>query len=176
MLKSMLLVKVLILTTVVAFSQFQNAELQVNGLTCSMCSKATQKQLETIGFIDSIETDLVNTTYVLHFKKDEDISADLIKRKVEDAGFSVGSLTLFIEFKEQSIENHYHHPINDDLYHFLDVESKTLDGNVGLRIVDKGFISHKEYKQFRKIAADYPCYESGKMEGADRVYHVTLDS
>ena len=157
-------------------AQFSSAELQVNGLTCSMCSKATQAQLETIDFIDSIETDLVNTTYILHFEDNAQISADLIKRKVEDAGFSVGSLVLTANFENQEIENHYHHPFENILYHFLEVDEQTLDGPTQLRIVDEGFISVKEYKIFRKVAADYPCFESGKMEGADRVYHVTLKS
>jgi hypothetical protein len=46
--------------TAYCFGQFDSARLQVNGLTCSMCSKATQEQLETMKFIESIETDLVN--------------------------------------------------------------------------------------------------------------------
>ncbi|HJP63989.1 MAG TPA: hypothetical protein VJ844_11120, partial [Mucilaginibacter sp.] len=41
-----------------AKAQFTKAELQVSGLTCSMCSKATEKSLRTLGFIDDIKADL----------------------------------------------------------------------------------------------------------------------
>ena len=49
----------LLVTTIsAAKAQFTKAELQVSGLTCSMCSKATEKSLRTLDFIGDIKADL----------------------------------------------------------------------------------------------------------------------
>jgi len=49
---------ILITSITAAKAQFTKAELQVSGLTCSMCSKATEKSLRTLGFIGDIKADL----------------------------------------------------------------------------------------------------------------------
>lgn len=163
-----------IMATVFAQAQFEKAELVVNGLTCSMCSLATHNQLKTIPFIDSIQIDLNSTTYILHFKKDAELDTDLIRKKVEDAGFSVGSLIYTASFTNLSIENNYHYKYQQTLYHFMDVKSQTLNGDVRVKVIDKGFISDKEYKKFKKNAEKFPCYETGKMSEAAKVYHLTI--
>jgi copper chaperone CopZ len=156
-----------------AQAQFVKANLQVSGLTCSMCSFATLKQLQTLPFIDSINTDLEHSRYLLVFKKDQPISIDQIKRKVEDAGFSVAGLTMIYHFSNQKIENDYHLEYNHALYHFMQVKEQVLNGDVKLRVIDKGFIPDREYKKFLK-STTMPCYVTGKMPDVDRVYHVSL--
>jgi copper chaperone CopZ len=172
--KKLNLTGVLLLLTIITNAQFNRAELKVNGLTCSMCSYATEKQLNTIDFIDSIGNDLDHTTYILYFKKDADINSDLIKSKVEDAGFSIGSLIYTANFTNLKIENNYHLTYKSTLYHFMNVKSVTLNGDVRLKLIDKGFVSDKEFKRYRKMAEKYPCYQTGKMPDADKVYHLTL--
>jgi len=49
--------------------QISSAELQVNGLTCSMCSQATEKSLKTLGFVEDITPDLNTNTFMIRFKK-----------------------------------------------------------------------------------------------------------
>jgi copper chaperone CopZ len=157
-----------------ASAQFTKAELVVNGLTCSMCSFATQKQLKTIDFIDSIGTDLNHTTFILYFKKGADINTDIIKRKVEDAGFAVGSLIYTATFTNLKIDNNTHYDHNNTLYHFIDVKPQTLNGTVRVRVIDKGYVSDKEFKKYKKLADKFPCYETGKMPNVNRVYHLTM--
>jgi len=172
--KKIILIAILMISVFKADAQFTKAELVVNGLTCSMCSFATQKQLQTIDFIDSIGTDLNHTTFILYFKKNADISSALIKKKVEDAGFSVGSLVYTASFDNVKVENNYHYSHKSTLYHFMNVKSQTLNGLVKVKIIDKGFISDKDYKRYKKMAAKYPCYETGQMPDADKVYHLTI--
>ena len=84
----------LLLLSSTSQAQFINTKLQVAGLTCAMCSFATQKQLQTLNFIDSIDTDLESNTFLLTFKQGLEVNFDLIKTRVEDAGFSVSSLVV----------------------------------------------------------------------------------
>ena len=48
--------------------QISKAELQVNGLTCSMCSRATETSLKSLGFIENVSPDLNRNVFVLTFK------------------------------------------------------------------------------------------------------------
>ena len=61
-------------------AQFIKAELQASGLTCSMCSFATQKSLQTLDFIDSIGTDLDHTIFMIYFKPNSIVNLDKINQ------------------------------------------------------------------------------------------------
>ena len=172
--KTIFLTFAIALATFTANAQFTKAELQASGLTCSMCSFATQKQLSKLAFIDSIGTDLEHTTFLLYFKKGEMVDIDQIKKKVEDAGFSVAMLNLFYQFNNQILQGNHHVQIENTLFHVVNAQKNVLDGEVGFRIVDKNFLSEKEFKTYQKQLKDNPCYDSGKMPDADRVFHALL--
>jgi cation transport ATPase len=87
---------------------FKKASLQAAGLTCAMCSNATLNQLKTLPFVDKIDTDLNTTTFILHFKSDVPVNFDLIRKKVEDAGFSVAALKVTAEFNQVSVKADSH--------------------------------------------------------------------
>lgn len=72
--------------------------LQASGLTCSMCSNSINKALKTLDFIDKVDADIKNYTFEISFKANSIVDFDKIKKKVEDAGFSVPDFvaTLFI--------------------------------------------------------------------------------
>jgi copper chaperone CopZ len=155
-------------------AQIVKAELIANGLTCSMCTNATYNQLKTIPFLDSIDTDVEHTKFILYFKKNTPFDLKTIKSKVEDAGFSVGSLVLFIKFDNVSVENDFHYSIEDITYHFMDTKKQILNNITQVKLIDKGFISDKEYKKYLKLASKYPCYKAGKMEKVKVLYHLKV--
>ncbi|MCU0350014.1 MAG: heavy-metal-associated domain-containing protein [Flavobacterium sp.] len=157
-----------------ANAQILKAELIANGLTCSMCTNATYNQLKTIPFLDSIDTDVEHTKFILYFKKNTPFDLKMIKSKVEDAGFSVGSLVLFMKFDNVSVENDFHYTIGDITYHFMDTKKQTLNNITQVKLIDKGFISDKEYKKYLKLASKYPCYKAGKMENIKVLYHLKI--
>ena len=157
-----------------AGAQFAKAELQVNGLTCSMCSFATQKQLQTIEFIDSIGIDLNYATFILYFKTDVAVNSDLIRSKVEDEGFAVGSLTFINSFIGLSVENNVQLELKKNLYQFMEVSSQTLNGELRIRIIDKGFLPEREFRKYNKLSTKYPYYKTGKTPEGIRIYHIII--
>jgi copper chaperone CopZ len=157
-----------------ANAQISKAELAANGLTCSMCSKATYNQLKTIPFLDSIYTDVEHTKFILYFNSETTFDLKLIKTKVEDAGFSVGSLVLFMKFDNVAVENDFHYNVGDITYHFMDTKKQTLNNVNQVKVIDKGFVSDKEYKKYLKLASKYPCYKAGKMENIKVLYHLKV--
>ncbi len=162
----------ILISAFAAKAQFIKADLQVSGLTCSMCQLATQKALKTLDFVSDIKPDLNKNIYVLTFRKDKAVNLDLIKKKVKDAGFSVSKLVVTFNFDQVKISDNFHYPYSGNTYHFMNVSSKTLDGNVQITVLDKDFIPSGDFKKYA-AKTTFPCYKSGVM-GSVRVYHVTI--
>ena len=161
-----------IIISLSARAQFEKADVQVSGLTCSMCQLATQKALKTLDFVSDIKPDLNKNIYTVTFKKDKKIDLDLIKKKVKDAGFSVSKLVATFNFDKVAVSNNFHYNFGGDIYHFMNVQNKTLNGDVRLTIINNGFIPAGEFKKYA-AQTTYPCYKTGKMDGK-RVFHVTI--
>jgi copper chaperone CopZ len=155
-----------------AKAQFTKADVQVSGLTCSMCQLATQKSLKTLDFVSDIKPDLNKNVYVLTFKKGKTVDLDLIKKKVKDAGFSVSKLVASFDFDNVKISDNFHYKYGGNVYHFMNVAPKTLDGPVRITVLDKDFIPAGEFKKYA-ASTKYACYNTRKM-GSDKIYHVTL--
>lgn len=156
--------------------QITTAELQVNGLTCSMCSRATETSLKTLGFIETITPDLNRNVFVLSFKKDQQVHIDQIREKVQDAGFSVGNLSATINFKNTVVDAQGLAQVDGNVYQFVNAKSKTLNGPVTAQVVDKDFITSSAFKK-RAAALKSPVYLSGKGQIAgreQRVFHLSI--
>ena len=48
--------------------QITSAEMQVTGLTCSMCSQATEKSIRTLSYVADVKPDLNRNLFVITFK------------------------------------------------------------------------------------------------------------
>jgi copper chaperone CopZ len=165
-----------------AQAQYKKASLQAAGLTCAMCSQATYKALKTLPFVDNIETDLNNTTFIINFKPGAAISIDAMKQKVEDAGFSVAKLVLTADFDQLKVQNDAHVDYDGTILHFVDVKNQVLQGDKDIVVIDKGFVSAKQFKKF-SAQTTMPCYKTGVKgdccktagkENGQRIWHVTI--
>lgn len=145
-------------------AQIQSAELTASGLTCSMCSKAIYKSLEKIHEIKSITVDIKKSSYSITFKEGAIISPDVIKKAVEDAGFSVASLKITANLSK--VEASGQIELNGSIYHFVNNNGQGLNGHKILEIVDKNYLSAKEHRKYEK-------YIVNGTEGK-RIYNVTL--
>lgn len=156
--------------------EIPKAELQVNGLTCSMCSRATETSLKSLNFIESIETDLNKNVYLLKFKKDQAVNLDQIKAKVQDAGFSVGELSATVVFAQTALDEQGMGQLGKTAFRIVNAKNKVLDGPVVVKVLDKDFISAYA---FRKKASQLKLesYANGKglVAGKEvRVYHLSI--
>lgn len=160
----------------VSAQQISTASLQVTGLTCSMCSNATQKSLETLSFINSVKPDLNKNIFVLNFKKGADINLDLVRKKVQDAGFSVGNLTASFIFDQVKVDDKGQAVVDGNVYRFVNAKNKTLNGTVRAAVVDKNFISNNAFKkQAATINSDAYASGTSVINGKKtRVYHLVL--
>lgn len=160
----------------VSAQQISSAELQVTGLTCSMCSQATEKSLKTLDFIGSIKPDLNKNTFMIEFKGQKPVNIDLIKKKVQDAGFSIGNLAAVINFNNTKVNDEGLALAGANVYQFLNTKNKVLNGKVKVNVVDKNFISASAFKK-KAAEVDLDSYSSGYgiIDGKKtRVYHLSI--
>lgn len=155
-----------------AKAQFIKADLQVSGLTCSMCQLATEKALKTLDFVSDIKPDLNKNIYILTFRKDKPVNLDLIKNKVKGAGFSVSKLVATVNFNDVKVSPNSQYKYLGNTYYFLNVPSKSLNGSTRITLLDKGFIPDNIFKK-NITEFNAPGYKTGQIAGI-RVYHVTI--
>lgn len=169
--KKYILLLLVILTYSSTFAQKFYTKIEVNGLTCAMCSYATHKSLEKLDFIKEIKPDLESASFILEFNEDMFVDFDLIKEKVEDAGFFLGSTEII--FNENLLTSNDDHTLFDNnLFHFFsDSEIKT---NV-FTLVDKNFISKDIFEQISNKTS-HSCYLTGKHNKSCCSHHENLKS
>ena len=120
-------------------AQIIKAEIKATGLTCSMCSNAINKQLKTINQVINVETDLNTNTFIVTASKDNNLTPNIFKEKVEKAGFFIGSLIITVP-TIATISNTY-----------INVENESSNADeVQIKILDKGYVTNKEYKKLLK--------------------------
>jgi len=168
--KKLIISSVILFASFITNAQITKAELTATGLTCSMCSKATYKQLTSIPEVEKVETDLNKTAFLLHFKKGSTVNVGDLKQKVEDAGFSVGELVVVFDFNNQKAENNSSFTQDNITYTFIDSKPGVLTGEVKVKVLDKGFVTEKEYKKLQKLAKQYPSYAAE----SNNQYHIKL--
>ena len=180
--KKLLLVMLIAVLVLPAKAQFTKARLQATGLTCAMCSNAINKALLQITFVEQVKADIRNSAFAIVFKKDTEVNIDALKKAVENAGFSIGSLQLTGHFSEVKIAKDQHVKIGHDNFHFLETGERVLDGERTITVVDRNFVTAKEFKK-HSVATRMNCFQTGKaaaccikdgMREGERVYHVTI--
>jgi copper chaperone CopZ len=168
--------------TIALNAQFTKASLQASGLTCSMCSKAVKVALEKVPFVQEVKVNIKKQEYALSFKQGSNADFDELKKAVEDAGFSVASLKVTGIFSALNVEKDKHIQLDGKNFHFVNGSAKALNGEQTFTIVDKDFVSAKEYKKF-SAATKLECIKTGKAESCcvkegihteERVYHVII--
>ena len=145
------IIAILFLSTLNA--QISKAEIRATGLTCSMCSNAINKQLKSMPEVASVDTDLNTNTFTITLKKDNTLSPKIFKDKVEKAGFFIGVLIISIDAAAIKSAN------------FINVNSSTAVGSdAKIQILDKGYVTDKEYKKLVKSFKNIPTYEANSED------------
>ncbi len=167
--------------SVPASGQIKSASLTASGLTCSMCSKAIYKALLKVSFVSDVQVDIKNSKYNITFKDGSPVVLDDVKKAVTDAGFSVASMQVTANFQNVEVANDVHVTLGGSNFHFLGVTKQTLNGDKTFTIVDKNYVSPKEFKKYSQ-STKMKCVETGTMAAccakntavSNRIYHVTL--
>lgn len=180
--KKILFLFVASLIYLISDAQFSKATLQASGLTCAMCSKAVKVALEKVSFVGEVKVNIKKQEYSIAFKENSKTDFDELKKAVEDAGFSVASLKVTGTFTDVNVEKDKHIKLDGKNFHFISSHAQRLNGEKTFTIVDKDFVSAKEYKKY-SVATKMECIKTGKageccmkdgIHSEERVYHVII--
>jgi cation transport ATPase len=174
--KIMLVFLMLFTAIKVSAQQITAVEIQVTGLTCSMCSQATEKALRTLSYVESVKPDLNRNLFVVAFKKGSSANFDQLNKKVKDAGFSIGKLHATIDFNQTKIDENGQAIFGTNVFRFTNAKSKVLNGLVKVNVIDKNFIPHSAFKQ-KSSMVTFDSYASGMglVNGKKtRIYHLSI--
>ena len=149
-------------------AQFSEAEIGVNGLTCSQCSRSVEFSIKKLDFVKEVQMDLEHTQGKINFKPGMKVYIEKIAKAVEDAGFSVRYLTADFVFDNITINAGYCFPYENRLYQFVKTETKNLKGTTQLKFIGKSFLPKKEYKGWE------PDLKPKCSETKERIFYVTL--
>lgn len=153
-------------------AQFTKATLQASGLTCAMCNNAINKALKGLAFVSTVKSDIKNASFDIGFKEGAAVDIDAMRDAVEDAGFFVAKLKVTGNFDNVNVKNDQHVVIGDKTYHFLEISDQVLNGEQTLTLLDKNFLTSKEFKKVSH-ATKMECLQTGKEQNT-RIYHVTI--
>ncbi|RYY70970.1 MAG: copper chaperone [Chitinophagaceae bacterium] len=165
-----------------AQAQVTKVSLQASGLTCSMCSNSINKSLKTLDFVDKVMANIKTSTFDISFKPGAVVNFDQLKKRVEDAGFFVANLKATVHFNNLVVEKDEHYNIAGMNFHFLNAKGQVITGEQAIQIVDKGYVSAKEFKK-NQLFTKMECYKTGVagsccakegLSAGARIFHVTI--
>jgi len=162
-----ILIVLLVTGSNLAKAQFTKAELQISGVNCGICARATQNSLRTLPFIGDVKTDFMRNMFIISFKNNSPVNFDEISKAVHEAGFFISFLRADISFDKIKVEgNRFRY--GTDTYQLMNAPDKPLSGDVTLTIVDKGFAPRSVTKKYITDTKETSPSNTG------RVYHVAI--
>src|SRR5690554_1462518 len=145
---------VAVFTSVNAFAQIKKADISATGLTCSMCSNAINKQLASMPQVAKITTDLNTNTFTVFFKDNAVVEPVELKDAVEKAGFFVGSMNLTMKVDANKLDAHS--TLKTAAGFFICMDKRPSDQETQYRVLDKGFVTQREFKELANTYASHP--------------------
>ena len=154
-----MIASIVLMFSIKSNAQIVKAEIRATGLTCSMCSNAINKQLKSMPEVINVETDLNTNTFTVTLKEGNGLSPKVFKEKVEKARYFIGSLV--VTAKPETIAKNTYILVND---------KKSNASEVQFQVVDKGYVTEKEFKKLSKSYKNIETYASNNEED----FHIKM--
>ena len=155
----LVIASIVLMFSIKSNAQISKAEIRATGLTCSMCSNAINKQLKSLPEVVNVETDLNTNTFTITLKEGNELSPKVFKEKVEKAGFFIGSLV--VTAKPETIAKNSYILVNDRPNNVTEIQ---------FQVVDKGYVTEKEYKKLTKSYKNVETYASNNEDD----FHIKI--
>ena len=147
--------KIIILLLILAANTFNvkaqiiKASLQASGLTCSMCNLSVKKALQKLPFVGDIQANVETAVYTITFKEGQKVELIDTQKAVKKAGFSVSKLIFTGNFSNIDVPQNNQITVGGNVCNLINSTGKKLNGNLDLMIVNKDFVSEKEFKKYK---------------------------
>ncbi|MDD9900300.1 MAG: cation transporter [Alphaproteobacteria bacterium] len=76
-----------------AFAAENVITVEVNGLVCDFCARATEKVIGKQEGVESVKVDLTTKHVLIHMKEGHTLSDDVLTGLISDSGYSVSKIS-----------------------------------------------------------------------------------
>ncbi len=128
-------------------AQVNKINLQATGLTCSMCSNAINKALKSLDFIAVVEPDIKSSSFEVIVKPNQSIDFEKIRKKVVAAGYGIAQFFITMHVNKLALNSDSIITVGDYHFQFIGKLPMSAEGDIVLRIVDKGYVTPAEFKK-----------------------------
>lgn len=87
--KSILMVLIFSLSSV---ANAKDISVKVSGMVCAMCAQGIQKKFKKLPEVKKINVDLDSKVVTIQTKKEKDVTDEVIKKLITEAGYNVTSI------------------------------------------------------------------------------------
>ncbi|MCU0431471.1 MAG: heavy-metal-associated domain-containing protein [Cytophagaceae bacterium] len=126
------------------------AKLRVNGFTCTMCGLSVEKSLQTLHFIQRIESDYQEASFYLYFKDQAEVSPARIAEKVRASGFYPSQLIFYLPAGMQESST-----VRLSGWTYEWCFTPNASGTDSVQVIGRHLLPPQEYK--RKLAQHRSC-------------------
>jgi copper chaperone CopZ len=144
-----ILVFLFMLSSTLVRGEFLSAEIGVDGLTCSQCSRSVEMKLRALDFVADVQMNLEQNIGLVTFKEGKVIRLERLGKAVIDAGFTVGYIRALFDFSDTNIspdgtfsyEGQVYQPVND--------KPATLPFVAKIQLVGDDFMDTTSWKKWK---------------------------
>lgn len=159
-----LVIFLLISAGVEASAQFTRAEVSLNGLTCSQCSRSVEMALKRLDFIAKVEMDLEHPAAHIVFKKNKAVDFGKLAAAVRDAGFNVRAIKTRFGQPGSALNSCF---LDNKIKYYNAGNTSSPASGSGILLLDKELISKAELDKYKdriqKTGAE-TCDQKAKKE------------
>lgn len=148
-------------------AQFQEIEVGINGLTCSMCSYSVENSIKKLPYISLVKMDLNKNIAQVYSEKGSSINFLEVADRVKKSGFSVRYISFILSEDIKPIADGKFE-LGGKQFLLLNDTSGTLAKGTSLQLVGEAYLPKSELKKYTsKLSA-----EQKKKLHSDQIYFV----
>lgn len=144
-----ILVFLFMLSATFVRGEFLSAEIGVDGLTCSQCSRSVEMKLRALDFVADVQMNLEQNIGLVTFKKGKPIRLERLGKAVTDAGFSVGYIRAVFDFSDTNITPDGNFSFEGKVYIPVNDKPATLPVVAKIQLVGDDFMDTDSWKKWK---------------------------
>jgi copper chaperone CopZ len=147
--KNILVLLLFMLSSTFVRGEFLSAEIGVDGLTCSQCSRSVEMKLRALDFVADVQMNLEQNIGLVTFKKGKVIRLERLGKAVIDAGFSVGYIRALFDFSDTNITSDGSFSYEGLIYQPVNDKPTTLPAVAKIQLVGDDFMDTASWKKWK---------------------------
>lgn len=149
-----------------ARAQFTYAEVGVNGLTCSQCSRNVEMSIRKLSFVKDVDMNLEHTEGKIFFKPGSKVNMDEVAQAVRNAGFSVRYLKAGFIFNKTNSGNCFTY--HGDTYSVISSPAAIPDSVAIVTFIGTEYQPKKDFKKWQSQL------DNGCKRKQGKLYYISL--